>query len=116
MHVCKHCHYSLTDRITADESLFWYRYTWDTSVYTDVNFEPVYLDMASAAANNATVIDACNNDAACIYDTLVTESQEIGVYTSTVEAEVTSNAKVLRMSLMSNVMCVMYDNSKLLLL
>ena len=78
--------------------------------------------MASAAANNATVIDACNNDAACIYDTLVTESQEIGVYTSTVEAEVTSNAKVLRMSLMSYTIrnslssVVMYDNSKLLLL
>lgn len=85
----------MTDRITAEESLFWYRYTWDTATYTDINFQPIYLDMNQVDANNQTVVNNCNNDAACIYDTIVTDNADIGTYTSNVQAEVMSSSGIL---------------------
>lgn len=79
-------------RITADESLFTYKNDWDTNSFTDLDFQPDFLSLNSV---NQSIIDNCDENPLCIYDTLLTGNPEIGQYTNDVVREVENKTKAL---------------------
>ena len=52
--------------------------------YAHPSHVPPYIDEIVATANQS-VIDACNGDTHCIFDTIVTDNQDIGIATMTTD-------------------------------
>ena len=71
-------------QVTANTSLFTYPRDLSVDDYAHPSHVPPYLDAIVATANQS-VIDACNGDAHCIFDTIVTNNQDIGIATMTTD-------------------------------
>ena len=86
--------YIYAGRIGVSESIFWYRARgWNTTLYTNIDFSPRYIDDASEVPEE--VIEKCSNDLTCVYDSVVTNSTNLGLYTARVHGEVNDQAQVL---------------------
>ncbi|XP_067936855.1 mucin-like protein [Watersipora subatra] len=88
-----HEQFGETWRITDQESIFWYRSkAFNTDSYTNKDFKPVFLNQDEV---DPDIKEACNGDVLCIYDSVATNSTELGLSTKQVFQTVIANVKEL---------------------
>ncbi|KAF6031164.1 hypothetical protein EB796_010522 [Bugula neritina] len=83
---------SMKGRIKESESIFWYPFGFTSASYTDLNFEPLFLNDLDTSNIDISV---CDGDMLCEFDIFMTNDTRFGVETLDTKRDVEEKVKVL---------------------